>query len=150
MYKNISIFMLLAMIPLGGYAEIYKWKDDSGEMHYSDVPPQGKVQTESIKAKAKAPTPVAPAAQTKPTPAGLTPTAKNAPNGDAMETETMESRQNRAKACDVAKTNLEKLKAGGSIYRDNDKGERQYLDETSIKKELESAQKEVDTICPKY
>jgi hypothetical protein len=150
MYKNISIFMLLVMVPLGGYAEIYKWKGENGEMYYSDIPPQGKVQTQSLKAKPKAPTPQAPVPQANQGPAGLTPAAKNAVNGDVMETETLESRQNRAKACDVAKSNLAKLKAGGNIYRDNEKGERQYLDETTIKKELESAQKEVDTICPKY
>lgn len=150
MNKNISLLMLLVLIPSASYAEIYKWKGENGEMHYSDIPPQGKVQTESLKAKSKPPTPPAPAPQANQAPAALTPAAKNAGNADVIETETMESRQNRAKACDVAKSNLAKLKAGGSIYRDNEKGEHQYLDETSIKKELEAAQKEVDTICPKY
>ena len=150
MNKNISLLMLLVLIPSASYAEIYKWKGENGEMHYSDIPPQGKVQTESLKAKSKPPTPPASAPQANQAPAALTPAAKNAGNADVIETETMESRQNRAKACDVAKSNLAKLKAGGSIYRDNEKGEHQYLDETSIKKELEAAQKEVDTICPKY
>ena len=151
MRKKISFFVLLMMLPLSLYAEIYKWKGDHGEMHYSDVPPPGKVQLESLKTKNKAPSPPSVADTGKPKEAtGLAPVAKNnAVKNDVIETETLESRQNRAKACEVAKANLAKLKAGGSIYRDNEKGERQYLDETTIKKEMEIAQKEVDATCPK-
>lgn len=153
MYKNISVFMLFVLLPLGGYAEIYKWKGEDGHQHYSDTPPRGKVTIESLKAKPRAVAPANPAVTANPNPApvGLASSAKNSANkkSDVIESETFESRQNRAKACDVAKENLAKLKAGGSIYRDNEKGERQYLDETAIKKELESAQKEVDAICIK-
>lgn len=42
------LFLLLALAP-GVRAEIYKWIDESGYIHYTDTPPEGREQSLEIK-----------------------------------------------------------------------------------------------------
>lgn len=42
---------VLCLAPLGAAAEIYKWKDASGKMHYSDTPPTSNVPYTTLSGK---------------------------------------------------------------------------------------------------
>jgi len=125
----IAISMLL-LISATAHAEIYKWKDKDGTVRYSDVPPSGSTQFEPLKALKADDGTVKPS------------------DADGKTVEQKDSlAKAKQKACATAKDNLQKLKQGGIIYKENAKGEREYLDETSMKAEAANAEKEVTLAC---
>lgn len=154
MYKTLWL-MIIALIamPLAGQAEVYKWKDKDGITRYSDLPPGEGVKYEPLKAKKPANGAVAPTAQkaqdtNKPTELKkddntLKPTDANGKTAEQKDAQ----RKIKEKACANAKENLQKLKAGGILYKTNSKGEREYLDETTVKNETTAAEKEVEISC---
>ena len=135
------IILALATLSTTVNAEVYKWKDKDGTVRYSDVPPSGTTQYEPLKAKKPANGSVA---------APVTSEAKTS-DKSVKTTDASGGTEGQAKikekACANAKENLQKLKQGGIVYKENAKGEREYLDETSMKAETAAAQKEVDISC---
>ena len=47
--RQCCLFLLLSTMSMMGYADVYKWVDDQGQIHYSQIAPIGQ-QTEMIKA----------------------------------------------------------------------------------------------------
>jgi hypothetical protein len=137
-----------SMLSMTAKAEIYKWKDANGVIRYSDIPPPANVQTESLKSgRAPAPAPVAKPAATKAKATGEGgDTAAVKPEDvtpeKVKEAEDILKKQN----CQNAKTNLNVLN-DGPVYRMNEKGEREDLDQAAIAKEKEKARQEVEKYC---
>ena len=59
-----SLWLCLLIVAVGssvvgsaGAAEVYKWRDQSGRLHFSDKPPEGTVQVDKIVIDADAPIP---------------------------------------------------------------------------------------------
>lgn len=135
----------LMLLACNAQAEIYKWKDNNGVMRYSDTPPTNNAAYEALKTK-KAPA--------KPE-AAATPAADAKKNTDVVKpldstgktTDQKGSAEAKKKACEIAKDNLSKLKSNTILYKENAKGEREYLDETAIKAETANAEKEVAAAC---
>lgn len=127
------------------HAEIYKWKDKDGTTRYSDMPPTTPgLNVESLKTKKNAPQEA-----TKKSDAGkptIEPQKLDAQNQKPDQKAESKS-EVKQKACEAAKGNLEKLKAGGILYKENSKGEREYLDETAMKEEKSKAEKDVAAAC---
>jgi len=146
----IAISMLMLMTASAN-AEIYKWKDKDGTVRYSDVPPSGTSQYEPLKAKKPANGTIAPSVATDSTKASAIKTEDKSAKPTEADGKTVEQKDSLAKAkqkaCATAKDNLQKLKQGGIIYKENAKGEREYLDETSMKAETANAEKEVTLAC---
>ncbi len=124
------------------HAEIYKWKD--GDVwRYADSPPKGK-KYEPLKSQKPGNGTVAPSVgeQAKNTSTSLK------GSGDKPPAESGQSQKElKEKACANAKQNLGKFKPGAIVYKENAKGEREYLDETSMKAEAAAAEKEVAATC---
>ncbi len=156
MNKPLWVMMLtLALLPMSANAEIYKWKDADGVMRYSDIPPPSNVPHEALGSKkAVAPLPTPSTAEI--------PAQKNSPasrESDAIKRqEDAEAAKNKEQAkqaelkvkqqnCATAKANLQNYQQGGRIYKMNEKGEREYLDDAGIAKNLEQAQKDVNEYC---
>lgn len=145
----VVVFFLLNSVSLSVQAEIYKWKQGK-VVEYSDVPPQASTSYEQLKSKKT----VHPITQEEPVvePPKSIPLVKNetsAVKGNGKKTPEQQEveRKVREKTCATAKDNLQKLKNGGIIYKENAKGERTYLDETSIKNEISGAEKEIKSNC---
>ena len=49
--------------------------------------------------------------------------------------------------CKASKANLASYQQGGRVYKMNEKGEREYLDDDGLKAGAEKAQKEVSEYC---
>ena len=175
--KNLEIryslraWMLLALLlalPLAGHAEIYKWKDKNGTTRYSDTPPPSNIKQEAIgskKALKPAVTPPAvpvaapraPAANDAekdppPVPGSADDEAalKRQSNAEAEKNNKLENeKQEAAKAenCKAAKSNLASFEQGGRVYKMNEKGEREYLDENDFKAGREKSQQEINENC---
>lgn len=152
--KIIFLYGLVLMAASGfvmsAHAEVYKWKQGK-VIQYSDIPPQTSAPYEQLKSRKT----INPVSQESPAveppksiplvksemPASDKPNVKKTPEQQEVD------RKGREKSCATAKDNLQKLKNGGSIYKENAKGERTYLDETSIKNEMAAAEKEIQATC---
>ena len=149
-------------------AEIYKWKDKDGTIRYSDTPPPSNVRQEAIgRKKATNPTGKAPLSSldspaTAAVPAVM-PKDVEVPRGS--EDAAAEQRQRTAEAeknnkkekeaeakrkaenCSAAKADMQTHTQGGRVYKMNEKGEREYLDENGFKAGREKAQQEINENC---
>jgi hypothetical protein len=172
--RNLSLIIgaLLLALPLLGNAEIYKWKDKDGSIRYTDTPPPSNIKQEAIgRKKAKTSTQAAAPAASTDAAAGkgeMKGEMKNgAPAGkvESAEESAAKLRQKNAEAdknnkkekeaqaklkdenCKAAKSNLASYQQGGRVYKMNEKGEREYMDDAGLKAGAEKAQKEVSEYC---
>ena len=156
--------ILVLVWPFLSDAEIYKWKDKYGTVRYTDTPPPSNIKQESIIGKkAIKPTgqvPLAPVVNTD-----ATMSKEPALTGISAEEAAARLRQKNAEAdknnkkeketqaklkeenCKASRANLASYQQGGRIYKMNEKGEREYLDDAGLKAGAEKAQKEVSEYC---
>ena len=143
-------------------ADMYKWTDENGKMHYSDQPPpNATTKSETIKASkpqanpAAAPPPPAAAGQ----PGAAPP---KSPNDQEMEfrkrrlqqAEIEAKTQKDAQAAEEKKRNCQRAteqvqayERGGRITRYGPNGEQQFLTDGEIQAELSNAKKAADSWC---
>lgn len=156
--------LLVAALPV--QAEIYKWRDKDGTVKYTDTPPPGGAKPLStIKKKAVSPT----AASTAPVPEGVltNPTQTQATGGEGgaseqemakkkREIEDIEKKNKAEKEaqakqkqlnCSAAKANYQSYSQGGRVYRMNEKGEREYLDDKGLSDGAAKAKRDMQEYC---
>jgi hypothetical protein len=166
--KNIlwGLSLALMLFTASSNAEIYKWKDKNGVVRYSDIPPPSNVPYQSIgkkttkePASATEPTSAAPTPDSAPVaaPQQKTPEEPSMVDADKQQKEEEAARQKAAAAeaeqkqkqelCANAKAKLQSLQQGGRIYKMNEKGEREFMDEAAVAQGVADAQAEVDKNC---
>ena len=157
---------LLFTLPLLANAEVYKWKDKDGSTRYTDTPPPSNIKQEAVgRKKVVQPTgraPLAPVENAQAVPAKVkdSPAApKNTEDAAAAqrqknaEAEKRNKQEKEAEAkrkeenCKAAKANFETYKQGGRVYKMNEKGEREYMDDKGLQEGKEQAQKEMNENC---
>lgn len=146
----------------------WKWRDKTGQTQYSDLPPPAGVTEQDILQRPmigqrKAPTatavlPTASAASgaaaapllaAKASEPELEAKRKKVEQEEAAKKKAEETRQAalRAEACTRAQGNLRTFDAGVRVSRTNDKGEREYLDDTARAAEARRAREIIATQC---
>ena len=145
----------------------WKWKDGTGRVQYSDLPPPQGTPESSILSRPNTRTTVAPRQATAPLPAaslasGVTTTS--APRGVDPELEARRKKAEdeikaknkaeeervaaaRAENCKRAQTAQRTLDSGTRIMRTNEKGEREYLDDTQRAQERQRVQQTIASDC---
>jgi hypothetical protein len=162
MGKLIFLICGFLMAPIASQAaDVYKWKDTEGKVRYSDTPPSGKAPYELIPGKK---TPVGRDLPEAAAPPGLAVSDKSAKpladrelearkrkaeadNLQKKEQEKLEQQRLRDENCATAKANLQNYKLGGRLFKINEKGERQYLEDKDIADAVEKANREVERWC---
>lgn len=158
--KWIATLALLALaLPAWG-ADMYKWVDENGKVHYSDRPPPANArQQTTIQPKVPPQSAATPPAAPEGQPAGTK--AKTAAELDMefrkRRTEASEAeakRQQEAQAagekqrnCEAAKARVAVLQTGGRITKATPTGEQTYLGDNEIAAELIEARKVADSWC---
>lgn len=150
------LFIMIFLFSNWSNAEIYKWKDDKGNSLYSDIPPPSNVETKVLGAKKAANTPVQQVSPQKSATITKQPVtqeqaaSKRQQNAEetkkkdqALEAELKRKQEN----CTKAKADYQLYKQGGRIYKMNEKGEREYMDDASLAKGLEQAQQDMEKYC---
>jgi hypothetical protein len=138
MHRSLIAVALLMMAPLAA-AQVYKWTDASGTVHYSQAPPvkgtnYKTVHTTGTVEPRQAP---APAVADKGD-AAAQPAPGNKPMADTPE--------NRSKMCSSLKTNLAALQGSGPVVmQQGDK--TTALDGDQRKQQLASAQSQYNQYC---
>ncbi len=149
--KPYVALVALSLFSLTAQAELHKWVDADGKVHYSDtVPPEvGKAQAVpnfAGKAQVEAPAQYSPKsvaereAELKKTKQEKAEAAEKQAQKDA---EAATKKQN----CAAAQENLRTLEAGGRIVTYDANGERTYLDDAAREQRLTEARKSVSTYC---
>lgn len=149
--KSTAVLPLLTLLvlPLAVQAQVYKWRDAAGNIHYGDQPPAGTpAQTRKL-APANTASADAAAAQQAATDQRLD-AAKRASEAKEKAADTERERAQeaqRAKACERSRTNLEGLESGQIRFRMGANGEREALDGAVRDAELNEARRIVDANC---
>jgi hypothetical protein len=118
-------------------AQVYKWTDAQGTVHYSQLaPPQGtKYKTITTTGAEESPVPPPPASQPDAEPA---PAAAAAPMTDTPE--------NRAKLCGTLKANLDALNGAGPVVMQVS-GQSKALNADERKQQVAAAQSQFQQYC---
>lgn len=140
----------------------WKWKDERGQVQYSDLPPPKGTPPERILQRPQpAPPPLvrgasaplaaasAPAAGASAVDPALDARRKQAEQDEAARRQAEEARaaQVRAANCERARSALRTLEGGTRIARTNDKGEREFLDDAQRARETQEARQVVQSDC---
>jgi Domain of unknown function (DUF4124) len=161
--NRLSVAIWLALcVALPASAQMYKWVDANGKVHYSDKPPPSNVKTERLREAAPAPT--APGANEAKdeakkdgTKAGPKTTAeqeqafrkRKAEEAKAQDKQAEEEKIARDKAenCRRAKAAAANLEMGGRQMRVDSQGERVFLTDEQIAEETARAKQEAAAAC---
>ncbi len=138
-------------------AQIYKWKDKNGVTRYSDKPPTDNVKVDKIgKEKTAKPTPPA-QQETKSTqssegqPDSQDEAAQLRARNAEIEKKNKEEKAAQAKLkaenCRAARADYQTFAQGGRIYQTNEKGEREYFDDTALNERKAKAQANMQQYC---
>ncbi|HZP66039.1 MAG TPA: DUF4124 domain-containing protein [Rudaea sp.] len=144
---------LLLLAPLwlaaasAGAEQVYKWTDASGVVHYTDAPPPKdtqNVQTVRVTGGDR-PHPVA---TDEGTAGGEKAGADANANGSGSGNLTMDDNdQNRRKACEAAKQNLDLLQNAGPVAIAGADGKPKQLDDAGRKAQIAQANAEIMLYC---
>lgn len=160
------VLMIFSAVPSLSHAEIYKWKDKDGSIRYTDTPPPSNIKQEALSGKKVVkPTgkePLAPVENIQQT----SPVMKDPPPEpvDAAEEAAAQRQRNaeiekknkqekeaeakrKAENCKAAKANYETYAQGGRVYKMNEKGEREYMDDKDLQAGKAQAQNEINENC---
>lgn len=136
-----TLFILIGLTAAGSaYAAMYKWTDDEGNTHYSQVPPAGRATREiAPPPKVSPPAPVTEAAAEEPP--GAEAEAEKEKNGSAPP--AMDEKL-RKQNCETARKNLTLFKQARRVMIN---GELTILTDESRRKHVEESQKQVEQFC---
>ena len=140
MHRSLIAVALLLLAPLAT-AQVYKWTDAGGTVHYSEAPPAQGTKFSKVTTTGTAEPLAAPAssdaADSRETPAE--PTEPTKPVADTPE--------NRGKLCASLKSNLATLQGSGPVVMQQD-GKATALDAAQRKQQAASAQAQYSQYCP--
>jgi hypothetical protein len=168
----VAAFVVFSLSTPSHAHEQWKWRDKSGKIQYSDLPPTSDVSEASILARPPAATPKRPTFVSKPlaaTPVASGASAASAPASpaskasDAEEARRKKAEQDAATAkrkadeervatekagnCKRARGNLKALEDGLRVSRTNEKGEREVLEDKGRAEEVQRAREIIGKDC---
>ena len=142
-----TLILSVALASAATAAEIYKWTDGDGNVHYTDKPIDE--TSEHLNIASRATNNESVRAQTQ---ARLhrqneaAEAAANAPKGPTAEELRTEAKE-RADKCAMYQARLTKFTQSRRLYREDEDGERVYLDEADTQKTRDKAEDQVREYC---
>ena len=136
MHRSLIAVALLLLAPLAA-AQVYKWTDASGTVHYSEAPPAQGTKFSKVTTTGTVQPLSAPAAAAS---AG----ASNQPAAPAQP--VTDNPENRTKLCNSLKTNIAALQGGGPVVMQQN-GKTVALDADQRKQQATAAQSQYDLYC---
>lgn len=136
MRRSLIAVALLMLAPLAA-AQVYKWTDAHGTVHYSEAPPATGTTYKQLKTNGTAPATAAPNTANSES----APTAAPVPSSPVADTP-----ENRNKLCDSLKSNLAALQGSGPVVMQQN-GKPTALDDNQRKQQTGSAQAQYQQFC---
>lgn len=154
MSKFLLIFLILAST--NAFAEVNKWVDDQGRVHYSDQAPPPEVQARALRS----------ASEGAGSASGVAGTDAPAASGSFVEQEAALKKEQQAKQaaaeqaaqkqaaadalkanCANAQQNLRTLQSGARMMEIDASGKHSYIDDTQRQQRIDKAQQEISNNC---
>lgn len=148
--KTLAPFIVLALFSSSACAELNKWTDEKGVVHYSDTRPSG-VQTDSVrnfsgKEADAAATTTAPKTWAE-REAELKKSRLQKQEADEKQANTRDAQEERLRNCASAQENLRTLESGTRIVTYDANGEKVYLDDATRELRTRAAREAVQANC---
>jgi hypothetical protein len=145
------LLILLLLASANSFADINKWVDDQGRVHYSDQPPPPDARTEALRSGSIAGSASGVAGTGEPTfvqqEAALK-RAQQAQQADAAKAAAKQETTDALKAnCEAAQENLRSLQSGARMMDINASGERYYLDDSQRQQRINKVQQDISNLC---
>ena len=151
-YQAIAHVLLLALIAAGTAAagEIYKWTDEEGNVHFGDRPDGEAPEKVAIQSRSTDPARVQASVQAR---ADATARAaeeqaaaaavRQGPTPEELQAQVDE----KAEKCSTYRARLQKYLTSRRLYREDENGERVYLDESETQAARERVENQVQKYC---
>lgn len=136
--RRLPLVLMLLLLAPAVAAQVYKWTDARGTVHYSETPPPQGTQYKRINTHGME-QPAAPAPAAKPDAVASRPAP--ASTGGVPNTP-----ENRARLCTSLKTNLDLLKGKEGVTLEQD-GKSVPLDETQRNQQIALAEQQYQQFC---
>src|SRR5574340_35860 len=144
------LLILLVLASANAYAELSKWVDADGKVHYSDQPPPANVKAKTLRttsdtaAPASAPAAPKTIAEREAELKKAQQAKKEAADKAAQEQAIIEGEKTN---CESAQQSLRALQDGVRVLEVDAKGERSYLGDEQRRQRIEKAQQNIKTFC---
>ncbi|MEO9215025.1 MAG: DUF4124 domain-containing protein [Rhodanobacter sp.] len=136
MHRSLIAVALLLLAPLAT-AQVYKWTDASGTVHYSEAPPAQGTKFSKVTTSGTV-QPLATPTTTQASSTAAAPAAAAVRMADTPE--------NRSTMCTSLKSNLAALQGSGPVVMQQD-GKATALDDGQRKQQTSAAQAQYDQYC---
>jgi lysyl-tRNA synthetase class II len=126
-------------------AEVYKWEDDQGQVHYGRKPPDDGATAIEIKPHHESDQATLKRIEKNEKLLRVYEEERQISKQEAMEARKEE--EERRNQCTRAKKALDNLDYGGRLYRLNENGEKVFLSEEDRNKERQAIRKQMKKVC---
>lgn len=140
------LLLALCALPLLAGAQVYRWVDEQGKVHYTDKPPpEARARATDIESRPTDPEQVK--AQEAAREARLEYYRKLRETDEKIEAAQAKRRAMEEARCRDARAWLEKLQGARRLYRVNEQGEREYYSAEEAAAAREQARADVEKYC---
>ena len=149
--KNAIACLIMIVVSASGIAfanDIYRWTDEDGNLHYGDRP-TGDATEQRLAISSKPTNPSKVQARVQSNYAARNAAAEAAasePEGPTKEELRAKAAERRQK-CDTYKARLQKFVQSRRLYKEDENGERVYLDEKQTQDARERVENQVQEYC---
>ena len=143
----LKIFVLwAALVPAS--AQVYKWVDDTGKIHYGERPPQGQ-KAQEVGQRLANPAPRPDKAATSGPDWKEKELEFRRRRIESGQTEAKQEKRDAAKrqACNRARDQLAQMKTARRLYRLNDQGERVYQSDAERQASIAQSEQQLEQHC---
>jgi hypothetical protein len=144
MQRLLIAVALLTLTPLAT-AQVYKWTDAGGTVHYSQTPPEQGTNFKKVTTTGSVKPLAAPPAASNQTTSS---TAVSTPAPQAPQAPVANTPENRDKLCDALKNNIAALQGTGPVVMNQD-GKTVALDATQRQQQTDAAKAQQAQFCAK-
>ena len=141
MRRSLLVVILLSLAPVA-FAQVYKWTDTGGTVHYSETPPATGTNYKQIRTTGSA-APIA----SPPALANNAGAPSEAAEPAAAAQPVADTPENRDKMCTALKANLASLQGKAPVVMQQG-GKNVVLDDAERQAQTASAQKQYAQYCP--
>ena len=145
--KRFALAVAALLAAMAVNAQVYEWKDEKGNTHYSDQQPVGVSRPQRI-IESRSP---APSSSPQKTTADreMEFRKRQMESQEIAEKSTKEqtANANRKETCDSARRAVEGLESGERIALRDDKGERYFMDDAQREQEIAKARQAMQSTC---
>lgn len=137
----------LALAASAAQAQVYKWKDANGTMHYSDQPPAVGAKYEKVQVNSSVSTPVTAAPAAAPASASTAASANAAAKPAPAASKLADTPDNRAKLCKDLGSNIALLNGQQPLTMGDDNGAQKSMSDDQRRQQLATAQAQQKQYC---